>query len=322
MQNRFSPFDHFDLDPKKCFLTGAPAAFFTPVFPEWMIERYGLQSRSVALPDGQPLPYAGITLPCCQNVAEAISGLHEDMQAVYDAGFSGVKKADPVALFRFHALILYGFIWHELRAAIRQESAAGSQFGLSHTLLQKFANLHLMLQSLVRNTEFEEPYPWTMVAFPVSGGADDFVFRDEISTLFLSIRTGSTGILFLMLDAGLNEMYHRGRLKMIGENSLHPIQFEELNALFLYSAYLMQKPVGLSVMDSAETTFIEAEPVESIGGRPVFESWIDKTYAQVLENFWKPWQISQFEIRKDPDNTLSFLTGENGSFLPPEKIPY
>lgn len=320
MQNRFSPFDHLELNAGICFLSAKKSNGFLPVFPAWMIERYGLQNRSVALPDGRPLPYQGITLPVCSESEVSIQKLQQDAEAVFNRGFSGLKQADEVQLFQFTGLILYGFIWHELRSAMQQEQAAGSKFSMSHSLLQKFANLHMMLQSLLYPTEFDEPHPWSVQLFQVQNEPGEFVFKDEISTLFFSLRAADFGLIMLMQDCGLNARYHKNLLDKIGTKPLHAIQFEELNARFLYSAYLLQKAIVFSVMEANGTTYIEAEPADSIGGRPLFETWEEKTYAQVLENFWKPWGYTLFEIRKNPENPKSFLLDEKGIFVESVKL--
>lgn len=320
MQNRFSPFDHLDLNNGRCFLSGEKSLSFIAVFPGWMIEKYSLQNRSVALPDGRPLPYSGIALPVTKYTETAIYKMQDAVKAVFADGFSGIKRADETKLFQFTGLILYAFIWHELRSAMQQEQAAGSRFGMSHALLQKFANLHMMLQSLLYPTEFDEPFPWAVQLFEVQNEPGEFVFKDEISTLFFSLRTADFGIIILMQDCGLNARYHKNLLDKIGTHRLHAVQFEELNARFLYSAYLLQKSIVFSVMEANGTTYIEAEPADSIGGRAIFETWEEKTYAQVLENFWKPWGYTLFEIRKDPEHSKSFLLDENDGFVEDVKL--
>jgi hypothetical protein len=48
--------------------------------------------------------------------------------------------------------------------------------------------------------------------------------------------------------------------------------------------------------------------VESnIGNRKIFETWEEKTFGQVLEAFWKPWNYSRVEILKNPEKAMSFL---------------
>jgi hypothetical protein len=36
-----------------------------------------------------------------------------------------------------------------------------------------------------------------------------------------------------------------------------------------------------------------------------FDEWVNKTYAQVLEAFWKPWNYTLMDILKDPNKPIS-----------------
>ena len=73
-------------------------------------------------------------------------------------------------------------------------------------------------------------------------------------------------------------------------------------------------------MPTADAVFIEAMPLRGMSNKPLFDSWQNKTFAQVLENFWKPWGILLFEILKDPENPMSYLLNENHEFLPANSV--
>ncbi|MNU04259.1 hypothetical protein D3C72_2485910 [compost metagenome] len=55
------------------------------------------------------------------------------------------------------------------------------------------------------------------------------------------------------------------------------------------------------------TTYIEAMPLRGNMSKPLFDVWQHKVYAQVLENFWKPWGYVVFEIIKNPEQPMSFF---------------
>jgi hypothetical protein len=46
-------------------------------------------------------------------------------------------------------------------------------------------------------------------------------------------------------------------------------------------------------------------PLRGTQNKAIFDVWMNKTYGQVLENFWKPWGLSLFEIIKDPSSPVS-----------------
>jgi hypothetical protein len=55
-------------------------------------------------------------------------------------------------------------------------------------------------------------------------------------------------------------------------------------------------------------------PLADMSMKPIFDHWQNKTYGQVLENFWKPWGLTLFEIIKNPEHPISFLVDETGAF--------
>ena len=101
---------------------------------------------------------------------------------------------------------------------------------------------------------------------------------------------------------------------------LHPIQFEELTARFYYSAYLFSRLPDYTYLETPKGIFVEAMPLDDFSGKPMFDKWTAKTYSQVLENFWKPWAINMFEIRKNPEKPISFLLNESGDLVESNKV--
>src|SRR5690606_13837362 len=98
----------------------------------------------------------------------------------------------------------------------------------------------------------------------------------------------------------------------LSRHTIEPIQLEELCARFLYSADWFARLPEYTVLPTADTVYIEPLAFADAGFRPVFDAWQAKTYGQVLENFWKPWGYTLFEIIKDPENPMSFLLDAQG----------
>ncbi len=62
-------------------------------------------------------------------------------------------------------------------------------------------------------------------------------------------------------------------------------------------------------------------PLADMSMKPIFDHWQNKTYGQVLENFWKPWGLTLFEIIKDPEHPVSFLLDAAGNFVSKVDMP-
>src|SRR5690606_28290854 len=147
-----------------------------------------------------------------------------------------------------------------------------------------------------------------------------FSYRDEINTLVYSLRMNDFGLIVCLQDNGTNGVYHQKYMEAVGAPHLHPIQFEELCARFFYSAYLFNRLPEYVVSPTDEMTYVEPMPLMDMSMKPIFDPWQTKTYGQVLEQFWKPWGYTLFEIIKDPENPMSFLLDDQGEPRPPHGI--
>jgi len=85
------------------------------------------------------------------------------------------------------------------------------------------------------------------------------------------------------------------------------MQFEEICARYFYSAYLFNRLPEYTYMETPDKVYVEPMPLNDWTQKPIFDPWLPKTYAQVLENFWKPWGITMFEILKDREKVMSFI---------------
>ncbi len=315
----FRPFGQYNFDKKICYLTGEPAVAEKTVFPEWVLEQFNLADKPFKMLDERIATYQDIRIPVSGEAEIAINKLDEEIKNAFNIGYAAVKKLDELKLFQWIAKQVYGIIHWEVRAGMRQQSAIGEEFSFSQSIAHKFSNLHIMLQSLVQEVEFEGVAPWSIKIFPVKNAPDVFNYRDEINTMIFSLRMNDFGIIATLQDNGESLIYQKEILNKVAEHNLHPIQFEELSARFFYAAYLFNRLPEYTIIQTEEAVFIEAMPLR-ISSRPVYDIWQFKTYGQVLENFWKPWGFLLLEIIKNPEKPMSFLENENEDFIPSENI--
>lgn len=318
----YNPFTKFSFDGRQCFLTGenlSPPQYY-PVFPEWIVQEYGLKGQLFKMLDESMKPYESITLPCSSQTADRLTALDKEVKNAFEKGYAGVKELESVKLFQWVAKWVYGIIYNEIQAGVRQQALANEPINFSHALIQKFSNLHKMMQSLHLPVEFETISPFSIFIYQVDNPPNFFNYRDEINTLIFSIRVKDLGIIVNLQDNGVAAKYHEDILEKVKDQVLHPLQFEELCARFFYSAYLFNRLPDYTILETEEKVFIEPMPITGVNSRPVFDNWQTKTYGQVLENFWKPWGFTLFEIIKDPENPMSFLLDAQHNFQKKEAI--
>src|SRR5690606_3002351 len=305
----YNPFEDFRFDNNTCFLSGEPlrsAEERIQVFPDWLMHKFDIADKPFKLLDESLRTYRQLQLPCAAAVAERISEFDNHIERAFEQGYEAVKEMDSVTLFQWVARMVYGVVYNEIQAGIRQQTLSGEAMNFSQVLVHKFKNLHLMLQSLIVPIQFDG-IPFTLVTARVDNPVGTFNYRDEINTLVYSLRMNDFGLIVCLQDNGANGAYHKAFMEPSSGRRLHPIQFEELCARFFYSAYLFNRLPTYTVMPTAERVYIEPMPLMDMSMKPVFDHWQVKTYGQVLENFWKPWGCTLFEIIKDPEHPMSFL---------------
>ena len=321
----YKPFEKLNFSKQFCFLSGTKLQSpeeEIPVFPLWLMQEYELENKPFKLLDESMSTYKDMKLPC-SNLAfkHALEPLEEEIKQAFISGYDAVIKIPELRLFQWIGKMIYGILFNEIRIGIMQQKAKNEEFTLSQSLVHKFSNLHLMLQSLIRPMVFEGNFPWTIKVFKVDNSQDLFNYRDEINTLTFSLGMKDFGIIACLQDNGTNRIYHKEILEKIDGQPLHLIQFEEICGRFFYSNFLFNRLPEYTVMPTDEVIYIEGMPLRGMSSKPLFDIWQNKTYGQVLENFWKPWGLVLFEIIKNPEKPMSYLLDEDQRFIPSGSIP-
>jgi len=286
------------------------------VFPQWLMSRYQLEEKPFKMLDESMATYKDIKIPCAAAINEVyLEPLEAEIAAAFDTGYEAVKALDEMKLFHWAGKLLYGIIFNEIQSGIKLQHAQGEEFNISQSIVHKFSNLHLMLQSLNLPVVFEDFKPFSLFLFKVDNNPEEFGYRDEINTLTFSIRIKDFGLILCLQDNGANYRYHEEPYDKIKNERLHPIPFEEFCGRVFYSAYLFNRLPEYNVMEAGGEIFIEAMPLRGTSNKPLFDDWINKIYGQVLESFWKNWGFLLLEIIKNPEEPMSFLFDADGNFI-------
>jgi len=315
----YEPFKAASFSNQYCFLTGR--ALNSPeetiqVFPQWLMSMYNLEEKPFKMLDESMATYKDIKIPCSAAVNEAfLEPLENEIAQAFNGGYETVKAVDELKLFQWAGKLLYGIIFNEIQAGIRQQYAAGEEFNISQSIIHKFSNLHLMLQTLNLPIILDDFKPYSVFLFKVDNNEQEFGYRDEINTLTFSLRIKNFGLIICFQDNGANKRYHEQVLQKIECNTLHPIQFEEFSGRVFYSAYLFNRLPEYNLLPVNEYLYIEAMPLRGMSSKPLFDDWQNKIYGQVLESFWKNWGFLLLEIIKNPETPMSFLFDANGNFV-------
>lgn len=308
----YQPFKNFDFKYDTCFLSGdtfKSPVVQTTVLPSWLLEVANFSGdEQIKLLDESIRSYNELKIPVNEEVLiHFIAPLEEKIKLAFQSGYAGVSGLEETDLFKWVGKFLYSLIYIEMNAAVRLQQLSSDGLNMSQGLMHKFGNLQTMIQSIYLHVEFENFVPWSFVIVPLQQADIAFSFRDEINTLTFSLKLKDFGIIACLQDNGTNKRYHQEILDQIGDQPLTDQQFEELCARFFYSAYLFNRLPEYNIMPVEGSIYIDAMPLRGTMNKPLFDAWQHKTYAQVLENFWKPWGNLLMEIRKDPNAPTSYF---------------
>lgn len=310
----FNPFKEMDFSPEHCFLTGKQLVSSEEeiqVFPEWILDRYNLREKTFTmLGDGNITKYKDIKVPCAAEVIEkALKPLEQEIEAAFSAGYEEVVKLPKHKLFLWMGKLVYGILYNDLRIAMNHQRMRGEKFSISRFLENRFRNLHLMLQSMVVPMEFRGRDPWSIEVVRVKYSKDVFNYKDETNNLNFSLGMHDFGIVACLQDNGENGFFHQELVKKIGDQVLHPVQFEELCGRFIYSNYLLNEYPEYLVHIGDEKVSVEFVSSQ-MDKKDLFKPWEDEMFGQVLANYWKPWGITMQDIIVFPNPPISFLLNE------------
>ena len=308
----YEPFKNFDFNYKNCFLSGdifpAPVVD-TNVLPDWLlaVANYTGEER-IKLLDESVRSYNTLKVPVSTEIQENfIQPLEDKISNAFSIGYEAVSQLPEEDLFKWIGKFMYSLIYIEMNAAIKLQQLSGDGMNMSQGLMHKFGHLNTMVQSVYRDVVYEGFTPWSIVVVPLAEANHYFSFRDEINTLTFSLKLKDFGIIACLQDNGTNKKFHSEILDSIAGKALSEQQYEELCARFFYSAYLFNRLPEYHVMAVEGSVYVEAMPLKGVFNKPLFDIWQHKTYAQVLENFWKPWGQTLFEIIKNPRAPISFF---------------
>lgn len=323
----FNPFETLHFEDTTCFLTGedlaSPEQNIT-VFPEWILDRFSLKDKKFTMLDQVTgIHYDDLKLPCSNKVKDAFEQLEMQIKEAFEKGYEAVKKIPEEKLFLWMGKFVYGVLYHDitLERGRSKKRPNAKDFEISPALKKRFSKFHLMLQSLIVPMEFRGIKPWSIAIVKVKYSKDVFNYKDEPTNLNFSLGMNGFGIVACMQDNGSVVKKERDILEKINDKILHPIQFEELAARFLYSNYLLKNRGETNIEVENDKVVIESFPTDETPANPLFGTWSEDMFAQVLAGYWEPWGFDKKIILNFPGSPVSFLENDlTHEFIEPESV--
>jgi hypothetical protein len=169
--------------------------------------------------------------------------------------------------------------------------------------------------------EFSDLKPWSIRIVKIKISKDVFNYKDEPTNLNFSLGMNDFGIVACLQDNGAVGNHEQDIIQKISGKTLHPVQFEELCGRFIYANYLLKGFAAYNIQTLEDKLKVEAIPLVATDNKPLFGTWDEDMFAQVLADYWRPWGITKKDIYEFPNSPISYLENEyDHSFVEPDSI--
>lgn len=284
------------------------------VIPEWLQERFNLWDMHLTLLNGTSIPYRKLTIPCCDSCNnEVLSPIEERIASATKSGVKALQELPTSALFIWLSKLMYGLLYKEgfLRADRRSQRKAAI---VPRAMLERFGMLHQFMQSCRLPLTFNGFHPASIYIVECQEPKVrelGFDFRDSTPSLAISIRIGSVGILAALQDGGAHLATTGEYMSGLAELALHPLQFEELTAKFIYHACKFNRVPKYLFMEGPKGIEVVQMPLQGVSRKPLFDPWVHREYADCLA---QQTGLPADKLFVPPDKLMTWLQNEDGDF--------
>jgi len=270
-----------------CFICGRPIRSNNRsdehIFPKWLLRKYNLWEESIYLLNRTNIKYNNFTVPACISCnTNYLSKLEQNISTAVDNGIQALRQLNPIELYLWAAKIYFGILYKEYLLP-SEISNKNSKSIIPRDVLVGFDIHQLCLQAVHTPIEFAE-IPGSIYTFAIQKHQNikyQFDYTDSFSHT-LSIRMGNVGLIVSFNDGGLLKEYMDIELQKYKDKELHPIQFAEITAQFVYFRSLLDRSIHSITIESENGKVLHIPRVPGFSLKPWFREWKIEEYAKAL----------------------------------------
>ncbi len=314
----YDPFDNMTFSNNNCFLCGCKLSKDNRtdehVYPKWLQKKFKLWDRELSLLNNTLIKYKNLKIPCCKSCNEKMSGLLEKpIERAVSSGYEQFILLDKKIIFLWLNKLSYGILFKELSLKLKRENPNRGSIYSEEDIKEKRMQ-YTFLQTIISDTKYIGT-PYSILIFKIDPcNEEEYWAHDNPNFKTFFIRMNDIGIIANLMDNGFNENFFLGipDMEKFTHYILHPIQFLELCARFLYKCSLFFKDpfyiISSNETDNKANTIIS----QSLSGI-AYNKWNQKNYAEVLSFYLKPYKLSFSDIYEN-GVVASWLQNSDGSF--------
>lgn len=311
-----------DLNDDTCFLCGEPLddrRTREHVFPKWLQHRHDLWSKELTLLNGTHISYSQLTIPCCDSCNnDHLGKLENTVRQAIHGGYAAAAELPPLTIYQWLGKIFFGILRKELRLLLNRRDPSEGTI-VQDDLLERFATLHVFLQSIRQPFQFVGAMPFSTLVVNLHNrdSQDDYFFRDSLPLTVASLRTKEVGFIVALQDAGIIRETYGKYVDAVAGRKLMPIQFDELYAKTLYQVALLNRTpkfVTGTNMDPTIPTTVHMLPIGGLSSKPVADDWIQADFVDILEPIVQQSfpNVTRDELFVPPDHVMTWMNDQNG----------
>ena len=310
----YNPFEAMTFSYDYCFLCGVYLEESNKteehIYPRWLQREFNLWNERITLINETKIPYRSLTIPCCLkcNNEHLNNKIEKKVEAAVKGGYDTFVQLEEAVIFKWLVKLSYGMLFKEL--SLRQSlKEPKSRMIIEPHELKKFQLLFTFLQTIRFETEFINRNPWSILIFKLKNPDKRYLYncQDIIVSNNFFMQMNDIGLISHLQDNGLMKEFFLTHLHTV----LHPIQFRELCAEFQYKSYLINGTPFYNIVLPNDQK--EKMQIISFDFYSEFDGWDNTKFCQLLELYWKPWELSFDDIYQPGNQRITYLRNEDGT---------
>ena len=290
------------------------------VLPRWLLKKYQLFERSIALPNGTNFRYRSYTVPCCRECNTMMGrDIEEPIRRILNGSLESliehIEREGVRLLFIWLCLI---FIKTHLKSRTlpverdrrKESSLIGDQY--DWTLLH---HIHCVARSFYTRASIDQNVFGSLLIFQAKTGSsyEPFDYYDIYGANSILVRVGNFSLVSVLDDAGGSLDMFRNHIDIIN-GPLSPIQLREILAHLSYiNLHIKERPAFFTELRKpprirARVPVVELDDLDKAHRGQL----LDACCGPMLENFTNS-NIEEVKLHL-LQGTHTFLRNEYGDF--------
>lgn len=257
------------------------------VFPNWLLKHFRLRDERLTLLNGTTIPYRQLTIRCCLKCNRHHLGQIE--ARVRDRFYKGYKffsNQSEWDLYLWLVKILVAILIKESQLVSERRQPETGRI-VESSQLRQLDMLHMLLQIARGQTSYVGPPPGSILVFPALEPTEPklrFDFLDDPSYTILCVYLGRICVVASLLDRRALVEFQPGYWRKHQRHPLHPLQFREVAAHFLYKRRLLREIPGHTIASNSDLqrVVIAPRPLTARFRAETFMPWQNREYLTIL----------------------------------------